>query len=134
MSRSLAAGACAFLIVFAAGFLLGTIRVLVLEPRAGPVAATLIELPVMLTISWLTTLAMIVRFKVEATPGARLVMGLAAFSLLIGAELMLGLTLFDRTFADQLAAWRSMAGALGLAAQIFFAAMPLIALTRRQIR
>jgi hypothetical protein len=74
------------------------------------------------------------RFEVPPVIGARLVMGISAFGLLISAELILGLTLFNRTLADQLAAWRSPAGALGFTAQIIFAAMPLIALTRRQIR
>jgi hypothetical protein len=134
MSRALIAGFCAFLLVFAAGFALGTLRVLALEPRFGALAATLVELPFMLAISWTAVLAMIRRFKVAPTVAARLIMGAVAFGLLIGAELLLGLAAFDGTLAEQLSAWRTLAGVVGLFAQFLFAAFPLLALCRRDFR
>jgi hypothetical protein len=42
-----------FGLIFALGFLLGTVRTLLLAPATGATAAVLIELPVMLGASWL---------------------------------------------------------------------------------
>jgi hypothetical protein len=41
-----------FAVVFGMGFLLGTLRVLHIAPRLGEEFAVLIELPLMLAISW----------------------------------------------------------------------------------
>ncbi len=51
--RAVLAGVLYFGLVFALGFILGTLRVLVLEPRLGSTGAVLLELPVMLAASWL---------------------------------------------------------------------------------
>ena len=54
---SVPAGAGLFGLVFAAGFVLGTIRELAVRPAIGPAigpdAARLLELPVMIALSWL---------------------------------------------------------------------------------
>jgi hypothetical protein len=134
MSKSLAAGASYFLIVFAAGFALGAIRVGALAPAVGDVAATLIELPFILGASWFACLVVIARFKVPAQGPARLAMGAVAFTFLIGAEIALGLVLMDRSFAAQVEAMSEPSGLLGLAGQILFALFPLIALRARQQR
>ena len=39
--------------VFAAAFILGTLRVLVLAPRLGELAAVTLEVPVVLGLSWI---------------------------------------------------------------------------------
>jgi hypothetical protein len=67
----LKAGAVYFTIVFAVGFLLGTVRVLVLVPRVGETAAVMIELPIILAASWITCRWLIARFSVPARPMAR---------------------------------------------------------------
>lgn len=51
--RSALAGLAYFTLVFAAGFALGTARVLVLLPGVGETTAVLLELPLILTVSWL---------------------------------------------------------------------------------
>ena len=62
-------------IVFAAGFILGTIRTLVLVPHLGPLAAVLLELPLMLGIAWAVCRWLLRRFAVGEAWTARLAMG-----------------------------------------------------------
>lgn len=124
MMRAIIAAPVYFLFVFAAGFALGAIRVLVLEPRLGSFAATAAETPVMLSISWIAAAWTIRRFRVPVTTPARLSMGAAALVLLLAAEALLGIAL-GRGFAEQARALGAPAGMLGFAAQLAFAFMPL---------
>jgi hypothetical protein len=123
---ALRAGAASFAAVFAAGFVLGTLRVLVVEPRLGTLPATLLELPVMLTISWVVCGWALRRWAVPPPTRDRLVMGLTAFVLLIGAETLLGIVGFGRTLAEQGKAFVRPEGLMGLGAQVAFACMPLV--------
>jgi len=127
LERSLVAGAYYFQIIFAVGFALGTLRVLALAPALGELPAVLVELPVILAASWLVSGRLVRRFKVPREH--RLTMGALAFTLLILAEAVMSVFLFGRTFAQHMAHYRTVPGAVGLAGQIMFAAMP--ALHRR---
>ena len=75
-----------FALVFGAGFVLGTLRVLWLAPTLGVRTAELIEMPVMLTVVYLAA-----RHTVRRRPGAGrlrlLLVGLIALALLLLAEL-----------------------------------------------
>jgi len=51
MGIATAAGALYALIVFLIGFIFGTVRVLLLAPRLGEIAAVVLETPVMLAAS-----------------------------------------------------------------------------------
>ncbi len=124
------AGAASFAAVFAAGFALGTCRVLLVEPRVGSVVATLFELPVMLAIAWGVCGWAVRRWNVPPLASARLAMGLVAFALLMGAETLLGVYGFGRSLSEQLNALAQPAGLLGLAGQIAFGAMPLFVARR----
>ncbi len=117
-----------FALVFALGFLLGTVRTLfVLDaPGAGRLPGVLIELPIMLGASWFLCRYVIRRFAVASTVAARAVMGGLAFALLLLAELLVGALLFGRTPGEHFALYSDASYALGLAAQIAFALMPLI--------
>jgi hypothetical protein len=66
------------------------------------------------------------RFAVASIVAARIVMGGLAFALLMLAEILFGAVLFGRTPSDHFALYGNAAGALGLAAQIAFALMPLV--------
>jgi hypothetical protein len=52
MATASKAGALYALIVFLIGFILGTIRVLIIVPRLGETAAVLLETPLILAASW----------------------------------------------------------------------------------
>lgn len=120
--RALVAGAYYFQIIFALGFILGTFRTLVLAPVGGETAAVLVELPIILGTAWLVARRLILRFKV--TPEHRLAMGAFALLLLLICEAVLSLYLFERTFSQHLAHYRTLPGALGLSGQCLFAVLP----------
>jgi hypothetical protein len=110
-------------VVFALGFVLGTLRVLWLAPLVGLIPATLIELPVMLGASWLAAGWLVRRFAITDA-GAALATGGLAFALLMVAECALAVGMMGRTPAQWLADLRQPHAALGLAGQVVFAAMP----------
>ncbi len=123
--RPLRAGLAYGILVFGVGFALGTIRVLLVVPRVGPTVAVLFEMPVILGASWWISHLCVVRFKVSRAVAARLVMGLAAFLVLMLAEASLSVVLFERSVAEYLAALASVPGAIGLTGQVAFAGFPL---------
>jgi hypothetical protein len=126
MGAALRAVVAYFAIVFAAGFALGTLRVLTLAPHLGETGAVLIELPVMLAVSWLACGAVLARWRVPPGWRHRLATGGVAFALLMAAELGVSVLAFSRSVAEHLATYRTWGAALGLAAQVAFAAMPLV--------
>lgn len=124
----LIAAALYFTGVFACGFILGTIRILVLLPRMEEIWALLLELPVILTLSWLIAGWIIKgRSALGALP-ARLGMGGWAFLLLMLAEYLLATTAMGLSGAEVFARWTTLEGALGLAGQILFALLPALRL------
>ncbi len=122
------AGVAYFATVFLAGFVLGTVRVLFLMPRMSEVAAVLIELPIMLALSWVISRWWIARLGVPAIMAARLTMGGLAFALLMIAELGVSVLLLDRSLSEHLNHYTEMSALLGLAGQIGFAAIPALQL------
>ncbi len=127
MKVAFTAGAAYFVVVFTVAFVTGVIRTLGLEQGLGlsRLAAVVAEAPVILAASYLACRALLRRFQVGPAWAARLTMALTAFALLFIAEVCLGL-LLGKSLAAQLQAERTAAGGLGLAAQLLFAAMPLL--------
>lgn len=125
-TRAVEAGVTYFAIVFAAGFVLGTVRVLLLVPQLGELPAALLELPIMLGISWFVCAKLIARYEVPPRIPPRLTMGFVAFGLLMLAELALSLTLFGRSMTDFVQALATPHGMTGLAGQVLFGLMPVI--------
>jgi hypothetical protein len=121
-------GAACFALVFALGFVFGTWRTLMVHPAtgAGRLTGVVIELPIMLWASWYLCRFVIRRFAVAPTFAARAGMGCIAFALLLIAEIGAGALLFGRMPAEHFALYRDTSYAIGLAAQIAFALMPLI--------
>lgn len=124
MTSSIQAAIVYFLLVFAAGFAMGTLRVLAIAPALGETAAVVVELPVMLAISWLAARVIVGRFAVPARIGARLLMGGLAFALLMFAEVGVSVTAFQRSIGEHFSAYLAAPALLGLAGQIAFALFP----------
>ena len=112
-------------IVFAAGFALGTLRVLLIAPRLGERAAVALALPVMLALSWLAAGWVLRRWPLPG-PVAGLAMGALAFAVLLVLELATGVVLFGRSLPEALSAMLTPPGLFGLAAQIGFALAPTV--------
>jgi hypothetical protein len=115
-----------FGIAFAAGFALGVVRGVFLEPRLGPFTAVLAETPVMLAICWIAAGWTMRRWLPGATPGAAAATGALWLVLLLGAEAAVGLGLRRLSLADTLAAFFTPPGLAGLAAQVVCAIFPLL--------
>ena len=126
--RPALAGVVYFLVVYVVAFALGVARVLLVAPRLGATGAVLIELPVMLVVSWIACRHIIVRMDVAPSAPARLAMGASAFVLLMLTETALGRVAFGQTLAAQIAAMSEMAGMIGLAGQMIFALVPMLQL------
>jgi hypothetical protein len=83
---TVAAGCFWFAAVFALGFLLGPIRMLVLEPALGPAGAVAVEAVPMLAAMALLAPRIARLFEVPAEPRPRLLMGLTGLALTVAAE------------------------------------------------
>jgi len=125
-ARTIKAGMTYFALVFGAGFVLGSIRVPLLVPRLGERAAELIEMPVMLIVVWLSARFIIQRFSLPADVLPRLGAGLLALGLLVTAEVLLAVTLQDRTLGEYVASRDPVSGIVYLAMLALFAVMPLV--------
>lgn len=123
---ALIAGTVYFTVVFAVGFVFGTVRTLLLAPAFGPLVAVLIELPFMLVIAWLACRRIVRRIAVPPDGAGRWIMGATAFALLMLAEYVLAVALTGVSLDGYLAQYRTAAGLVGLAGQIVFAAFPAI--------
>ena len=124
MTHWIRAGTVYCLTVFAFAFALGTVRVLWVTPRVGPVIAVLLETPLVLLAGWA-----VARWIIRRGPPGNLVdralMGGVAFGLLMALEFGLGAAL-GRPVGDQLAGMQTPAGVIGLAGQMGFAAIPVV--------
>jgi hypothetical protein len=126
MLTALKAGVIYFAIIFAVAFALGAVRVLYVIPHIGETGAVMIELPVLLVLSWWVCGAVLKRYAVPQSMGHRALMGLMSFTLLMTAELAVAMFAFGRPPAELFDAFATPGGAIGLAGQIAFALIPLM--------
>ena len=133
MALALRAGFVYFALIFAAGFILGTLRIFVILPRFGPSLAVLIGLPVILAICWFGAKWIVEKFAVPAVVADRLAMGVIAFVFLILAETILATAGFGRTLTGFLRSFATPEGAIGFAGQMFFALFPYLLLRRSAV-
>lgn len=82
----LKSGAQYFTLVFGAGFVFGTIRVLLVVPRIGTRTAELIEMPVMILVSFVAARWIIRRLVAPPTMTERIAIGFVALALLVSVE------------------------------------------------
>jgi hypothetical protein len=113
------------LFAFGLGFLLGTLRVLLIVPALGEAAAVMLELPVMLAACWWCAGWIVRRYR-PLDRGAALAIGLIGFAVLMVGELAVGVSMFGLTPAGWISGFTKPTAQLGLVAQLLAAAMPLL--------
>ena len=126
LAVSAKAGVAYAVTVFAIGFVLGTARILLLAPRLGATIAVSIETPIILTASWYVSSTWMKCLVVGAEIRTRILVGAVAFVTLMILEVALSIGLFHRSIGEYFAGLASLAGAIGLAAQVCFATSPLL--------
>lgn len=128
--QMLKAGVYYFVLVFGAGFVLGTIRVLWVVPKFGTRTAELMETPLMLVVIVLAARWIVRRLAVPFTPSRRLAIGLIALGLLLAAECMVVLWLQGLTMGAYLASRDPVAGVVYLVMLGVFVLMPFLVARR----
>jgi hypothetical protein len=125
-TRILKAGLAYFALVFAPGFLLGTVRVPFLVPHLGVWVAELLEMPVMFVVILLSARFVVRRFELPASAAVRLTVGIISLALLVGAELSLAVALQGQPLGQYIASRDPVSGGVYIAMLMLYAAMPLI--------
>ncbi|WP_147291745.1 hypothetical protein [Sphingorhabdus pulchriflava] len=125
MTKAIRAGLAYFALVFAVAFLLGTVRTLWIAPALGATNAVLVELPVMLAVSWFIARWLVPREAINSA-AEQLTMGVTAFATLMFAERGLAVLLLDQSADLWFRELFGIPGILGLLGQIGFGAMPLL--------
>lgn len=108
--------------VFAAAFVIGALRVTLIAPQIGALAAVAIEVPLILLLGWFVAGRVLRRWPLTKVKART--MGALAFLILMLAEFALAFTLSGQSPAAYAASLITAAGALGLAGQIGFALIP----------
>lgn len=122
--KAIRAGALYFTMAFGTGFVLGVFRIMWLMPRVGPRVAELMELPVMLVVSFLAARWIVRRLGVAADVRSRLGMGAVALTLLLVAEVSLVNRLRGLTFEEYLESRDPVAGTAYAVTLAAFGLMP----------
>lgn len=123
-SKLLTMSAVYFAMVFAAGFLFGTVRVMWVVPAVGVRAAELSELPLMLIAVVFAARWVHRRFPAPPDHRSRLIVGVTALVLLLFAELILGIVLLGLTPKAVFLARDPVSGTAYYASLGVFALMP----------
>ena len=118
------AAALYFAIVFATGFVLGSVRELWAVPRFGQRIAELIEEPIMLVAVVFAARWTVRRFRVSLETTKRLGMGFIALGFLLGAELLVVLGLRSLSVAQYIKSRDPVSGIVYLLMLGVFALMP----------
>lgn len=132
LALSAKAGVTYAVTVFAIGFFLGTTRVRLLAPHVGSTIAVSVEAPIILTASWYVSSIWMKRLAVSAEIRTRTLVGAVAFATLTILEIAISIGLFHRSIGEYLADLRSLAGVIGLAAQVCFATFPVLNVVARR--
>ncbi len=132
--RLVAARLIYVMIVFGVGFLLGLIRVLVLEPMAGPTFAVACEVSVLVAVMIPVARWLPARLELPLKVSMLVSMGLGALLLQQLADFAVGIYLRNLSATQIVATYFIPAGAIYALSLAAFAAMPVVANWRRLAR
>lgn len=126
MMKILGAAILYFIIVFGVGFMLGPIRVFLLEPRIGNLAAVLCEAPFLLVAILVGSRVAPQVARLEPRKSALLAVGLIALVMQQFADVTVGLALRGISLAEVVARFATAEGAIYAVLLALFAAMPAV--------
>lgn len=115
------------LLVFAAGFALGTVRVLLVEPALGRGTAIALEFPLMAVATFLSARFVVAKLDPPRGTASRLLVGLVGFCVLQAGEVATGVVAFGRAFEAVIAGYATPDGLGALALQGIVIVFPLFA-------
>ena len=118
------AGALYFALVFAAGFILGTIRMVCVVPRLGTRWAEVLEAPFMVLISFLAARWVVRRLSLPSFPRLRIAVGFIGFIFMLLAEFSLTLCIRGLSLREYWSQRDPLAASTYFAALTLFALMP----------
>lgn len=124
MTRVVGLGLLYFVLVFGAGFVLGPIRVFLVEPQIGARTAELIELSLMAIWIWLVARWLVRRFAVPPDATVRLALGGIAFALSVLTDFTLVLSLRGMTLRGYVESFDPVSGTAFWVMQVVFGLMP----------
>jgi hypothetical protein len=126
LRRTILAGITYFAVVFSIGFILGTIRILLIVPRLGERAAELIENPVMLIFIVLTARWVVSRFELARPVVHKLVAGVFALTLMLFMEFEVVLRIRELSLTQYFALRDPVSAAVYYFMLGLFAMMPVV--------
>jgi hypothetical protein len=124
------AGAIYFVLVFSAGFVVGTIRVLWLAPAVGTRTAELLEMPVMFEVIILSARWVARYFSVPYTASSRLGMGGIALASILLLDFTVVLWVRGLSLSQYIEAFDPVAGTAYFVMLGVCAVMPLLVVRR----
>jgi len=124
--QTLKAGLLYFVVVFGAGFALGSIRILWVVPRVGMRMAELLEAPIMFVVMLVAAQWLVRRLGLAPTISKRLGMGAIGLGLMLVAEFTLVVCLRGLSIREYFASRDLVAGSVYYALLAVFAVMPLL--------
>jgi hypothetical protein len=119
-----------YAIIFGLAFVMGVTRTLVVAPRLGAVTAVLLEVPIIVAVSW--TVARRLLRPHSFTLPQRAAMGATAFMLTMVSEVVLAEILRGQSIVGWATAVLTPLGLIGLAGQIAFAILPIVVARHRE--
>jgi hypothetical protein len=119
-----------FALVFGAGFVLGSIRIVWVVPRFGVRMAELMETPIMFVVTIFAARWIVRWLAVPPTPSSRLGMGCIAVSFLLIAEFTLVLWVRGLSIGEYLSTRDPVSGTVYYVMLGVFAIMPLLVARR----
>ncbi len=131
VKETLKAGVLYFVLVFAAGFVLGTIRTLWVVPRLGVRTAELLEAPIMFGVSILAARWVVRHVGIPPVWSRRLVMGCIALGLMLLVEFTVVLWIRGLTIRGYLESRDPVSGTVYFLTLGAFAAIPVFVGQRR---
>jgi len=124
--HALKAGLLYGAVVFAAGVLLAVVRTFWVAPLSGEIIAVWLEAPVLLAISWSSSVWVAEHLEVSESFLDRLLMGGLALAVLVCAEAVLAVFAHGHSLKEYVLNYGQSGLLLGLLAQIGFAVFPML--------